>query len=157
MKIITVGIKMESKYMIWSFLNTVSFRVKSWYVWVIFNDEPRATKSLWSSKVTNKSIVFYDDDQIADFPLGNGSQSEIVGRNESTETSIQSKWSKELVELEIKLSANQFPTESDEAVSILRKHGTFSSGAVKEEKRGRRLSYQIQKVISRFEAVENKS
>ena len=31
-------------------------------------------------QVTNKSIAFYDDDQIADFPLGNGDQLEIVGR-----------------------------------------------------------------------------
>ena len=75
------------------------------------------------------------------------------------ETSIQSKWSKEAGELEIKLSANQFQLNRMKQYRFfLESTAHLAQGAVKEEaEEVVRLSYQIPAGYQSIrEAVENK-
>lgn len=80
MNTITVGIKWRNQVYDLKLPTQVSFkRVKELICesFAIMNQE---LPSHFDLRVTNKAIVLYDDDQVADFPLGNGDQLEIVER-----------------------------------------------------------------------------
>ena len=80
MKIITVGIKWREQIYDLKLPTQVSFKRVKELICESFSMMSQELPSHFDLQVTNKSIVFYDDDQIADFPLGNGDQLEIVGR-----------------------------------------------------------------------------
>ena len=80
MKIITVGIKWREQIYDLKLPTQGSFKRVKELICESFSMMNQELPSHFDLQVTNKSIVFYDDDQIADFPLGNGDQLEIVGR-----------------------------------------------------------------------------
>lgn len=80
MKTITVGIKWRDQIYDLKLPTQVSFKRVKELICESFSMMNQELPSHFDFQVTNKSIAFYDDDQIADFPLGNGDQLEIVGR-----------------------------------------------------------------------------
>ena len=80
MKTITVGIKWRDQIYDLKLPTQVSFKRVKELICESFSMMNQELLSHFDLQVTNKSIAFYDDDQIADFPLGNGDQLEIVGR-----------------------------------------------------------------------------
>lgn len=80
MKTITVGIKWRDQIYDLKLPTQVSFKRVKELICESFSMMNQELPSHFDLQVTNKLIAFYDDDQIADFPLGNGDQLEIVGR-----------------------------------------------------------------------------
>ena len=80
MKTITVGIKWRDQIYDLKLPTQVSFKRVKELICESCSRRNQELPSHFDLQVTNKSIAFYDDDQIADFPLGNGDQLEIVGR-----------------------------------------------------------------------------
>ena len=80
MNTIVVGIKWRDQIYDLKLPTQVSFKRVKELICESFSMMNQELPSHFDLQVINKAIIFYDDDQVADFPLGNGDQLEIVGR-----------------------------------------------------------------------------
>lgn len=80
MNTIVVGIKWEDEVYDLKLPTQVSFKRVKELIRESFLMMNQKLPSHFDLRVTNKALVFDDDDQVADYPLGSGDQLEIVGR-----------------------------------------------------------------------------